>query len=40
MIIERIEEQLIVRVCWTYVQRTDDRKAEKSRHLVLDHGAA
>jgi hypothetical protein len=40
MIIERIEEQLIVRVCWTYVQRTGDRKAEKSRHLVLDHGAA
>ena len=29
-----------MRVCWTHGQRTSDRKAEKGRHVVLDHGAA
>jgi hypothetical protein len=40
MIIERIQEQLVVRVRRANIQRTGDRKAEKSRHLLLDHGAA
>jgi hypothetical protein len=40
MIIEGMEEQLVVRVRWVHVQGTSDRKAEKSRYPVLDHGAA
>ncbi len=40
MIIECIEEQLVVRIGWADVQGAGDGKAEKRRHLVLNHGAA
>ena len=40
MIIECIEQRFVVGICWTDGQRTGDGKADESRHLVLDHGAA
>ena len=40
MIIKGTEEQLIVGLRWVYVQGAGDREAEKSWHLLLDHGAA
>jgi hypothetical protein len=40
MIIERIEQTLIMRVHRTHALAAGDAEAEKSRHLVVDHGSA
>ena len=40
MIIERIQQQLIMRVRWGQAEGPGNAEAEESGHMIVDHGSA